>query len=175
MAQFKDEYLGSLLVRQRLMLESENTNAVLTGYWAVAVQGDGRQVVMQAGTRSVPDYMQQTFARDMARALNSAIRHDGSWLVLWTHPCFDDGQERVVDFNMWHFLWLDEDGDPQFTIDNEDPFWLALANGELHWLEQAEYAWSQWNLMMREVLAPTEGQTYKRAQGQAPASSDTIN
>lgn len=171
MAKFNDELLVSPLIRQRLMDESEDTQSRLTGYWAVLTKATGVQAQVSAGTPMRPDPMQQMFALDMAQALNRHLRHDGAWIVFWTHPVpAPIVLSLETEFRMWHFLWIDEDGDPGFTIDNEDPFQTVLDCGPDHWIESAEHGWQQWKEMMRDVLDPSAEQTFKRAQGQAPTS-----
>lgn len=174
MAKFNDDYLVTPLIRQRLSLESEDTQSNLTGFWAVLTKMNG-ETQRISDTWQNPDPMQKVFAQDMARALNKHLRHDGAWIVFFTHPSpvsdvFLPVLLTETLFRCWHALWLDEDGDPQFTMDNEDAFHNVLAEGPDHWIDQAEFAWHQWKLMMKDVLDPAEGQTFKRAQGQAPSN-----
>ncbi len=172
MGKFNDEYLITPLIRQRLSLEAEDTQGNLTGFWAVLTRLNG-ETERIADTWQSPDPTQQMFAADMAQALNKHLRHDGAWIVFFTHPGpTEAGILTESLFRCWHFLWIDEDGDPQFTVDNEDAFHVVLGEGPDHWIDQAAFAWSQWKLMMKDVLDPAEGQTFKRAQGQAPVKPE---
>jgi len=168
---FNDEHLNRPLIARRLDLESAGLDDMPTGWWAVLTRANGEQIVRRRGMLN-PDPVQQMFVRDMATALNRHLRHDGAWIVALTDPA---PQLLVVDataeYQSWLLLWLDEDGDPGFTIDNDEPFWRVLQQGPNHWLAQADAAWDQWHRYMRKVLAPGDGQTFKRAQGEAPPST----
>lgn len=171
MTKLNDDWLVSPFIQQRLLDESEDTGGNLTGFWAVVTGENGARKVM-ASTKIMPDPMQQVFAGDMAQALNRHLRHDGAWIVFWTHPPQVFGADHL--YRMWHFLWIDRDGDPQFTIDNEDAFHTVLLEGADHWLESAEVAWQQWREMMIDVLDPKQKQLFKRAQGEAPPSINGV-
>lgn len=138
-----------------------------TPFWASASRND------MPAVRPVPE--QQMFAADMAAALNRALHHDGAWLVAFTHPETHVmglpliGSSVPVPFGRWVALWIDGDGDPQFTMDNEDPFVECLVSGVQYWIEQAEQAWQRWKYHMRDVLDPRPGETFKRALGEQPS------
>lgn len=152
----------SAAVLQRMDAEAEG------GAWcAVAYMRDGNAVML--ASQSVPDWApdQMMFANDMAKGLNRHLHHDGFWLVGWTHPApFVILGAAGRTYRRMVMIWCDQDGDPQFTIESEDPVWKILECGPMQWAEQAEQAWQKWHLHMREILDPREGQTFKRALGQ---------
>ena len=121
---------------------------------------------------------------DLLLKANDDCHHDGAWVVLMTHPddaliagltfdAFDDlGSVRFKRFVM---LWIDEDGDPQFSIDIVEPLWRLQESGLAHWADACEEAWGKWNWAMRDVLAPSAAQKYKRAQGEhAPSGKERV-
>jgi len=114
----------------------------------------------------------ELYARDMALGLNRMLHHNGYWILQWCHPepipvvSFQGRTYRKVNT-----IFVDGDGDPQFTIECEDPIHAILSRGVDHWAEQAEQAWTKWHHLMREVLAPKPEQLYLRAAGQAAPST----
>jgi hypothetical protein len=171
---FNDNLLALPAVRSRLSAEAQGT-----AWWALTRREDLSQMVLSGqgdyapGLRSAPLPEQIMFAQDMTAALNRHLHHDGRWFVQFTHP---DAVPLLgnagtgAEYRRWVMLWLDEDGDCQFPVENDEPFAYALMAGPDHWMETAESAWQAWRHHMRDVLAPVAGQTFKRAQGQAPAA-----
>lgn len=159
---FNDNLLALPAVRSRLAAEAQSTD-----WWALTRRADLSPLVIGA-TRTPPIAEQRMFAMDMSAALNRHLHHDGRWIVLFTHPDrLPIIGQRGAEYRRWVLLWLDEDGDGQIPIENDEPFAMALMVGPDHWMETAEQAWQSWLHHMRTVLAPVAGQTVKRAQGQA--------
>lgn len=160
---FNDEFLALPALRARLAAEAQGTD-----WWAMTRRADLSPLIV-GDTRNPPLAEQRMFAMDMTAALNRHLHHDGRWILQFTHPDrhLIIGQ-RGSEYRRWVFLWMDADADIQFPVENDEPFALALLAGPDHWMETAEQAWQSWCHHMRTVLAPITGQTFKRAQGQAP-------
>ncbi len=165
-------------LRRRLRMEAEFDGGPGTLY-GFAIPEDGRVEPFWAGYRHPPRPLpeQQMFAADMVIALNRALHHDGAWLVVLTHPETHVMGLPLIDslapvaFGRWVAIWIDRDGDPQFAMDNVDPFAECLVSGVQYWLEQAEQAWQRWKYHMRDVLDPRPGETFKRALGEQPSGN----
>lgn len=141
------------------------------GYWMVVTTRSGLQTIRTGCDKPMPE--QEMFCRDMGRVLNRHLHHDGAWIVGLVDPKPEltiDLSGAGRDYDRALMIWVDEDGDPQFTVEIEDLWWRILAKGPDHWIEKAETAWRRWHHHMREVLEPKNGETYKRAQGEAPPS-----
>lgn len=146
-------------------------------FWGLRRGTSGREMPLANGPAACAE--QQMFARDMLRALNTHLHHDGSWVIVFTNPprIFDLSANLIgagVAYGRWVILWLDPDGDVQFPIENQQPFWQCLQAGPDTWLEQCETGWQTWHQMMRKVLRPTPEQLIKRAQGQQAKGAFTV-
>lgn len=123
------------------------------------------------------------WAADVLRLLNRELHHDGAWVVVFTNPKPSPGQCIMAapthcDYERYGLIWLDADGDCQFTVE-----WAAGESGDLidfadvmiagkeSTAEKCEAAWEAWHLMMRKVLEPKPEQLFKRAQGQRAPSA----
>lgn len=183
-----DDLLITPTLKARLRLEGEYDDAD-GSVWCVLQRsnGDKVEVLSQAALQAghLPPLAEQVmFAHDMVGALNRHLHHDGKWIVAFTHPSEHSarviGQAGAVYWNRWFFLWVDKDGDPQFTMENDDLFVETLTAGPDRWMEEAEQAWQTWKHHMRDVLdvstkAQAEAVTFKRAQGQkAPSLANRL-
>ena len=155
-----------VLIR-RLSLEADEGP-----FWVLGTYSNGKRFALLPEKPIPPPVEEQkVFASDMVQMLNEDLHHDGAWFVGFTNPL-----DPVIPFlastyyGRFFFLWIDQDGDPQFTIENDEQFWQVLQAGPDEWLGHAETSWQQWHLMMRKVLAPSEHQTFKRALGEKPPS-----
>jgi len=175
MSKFREEFLRLPLIRQRLEGEAEG------GHWWAVSSRDAGAVHMPLRSHSdgnlfAPLMAQVMFACDMAEALNRHIHHDGRWIVQLVDPDLRAFVPLVVTeavlYREFRFIWLDEDGDPQFTFECGEPLedWLLYGWGS--WVTSAEEAHAQWYTHMREVIDPRkEGALYKRAQGETAPSA----
>ena len=126
---------------------------------------------------------QTMFALDVLNKLNRELHHNGAWVMVFTDPKPADtgglamlARSGQAEYSRYVIMWLDEDGDVQFPIEwveNEcEPHDFAgvLVLGIENIVGLCEGAYELWHLHMRQVLEPKEGELYKRAQGQLPAS-----
>jgi hypothetical protein len=152
-------------------------------YFAFVRLRDGRLLGHHPGSPQI--IAEQTmWADDVLRALNRDLHHDGAWVVVFTapQPVASNGsaiyvQPDRVEYGRYAIMWLDEDGDVAFSMEwvqgESDllDFADVLLAGLPSTMEKAEGCWQLWHTAMREVLAPAEGQTFKRARGQRAAST----
>lgn len=98
-----------------------------------------------------PHELQIDFAQMYRQNLQRELHHDGVWIVGWTHPPRIQSKILMPDavddncFGRLIAIWLDADGDPQFTYETESEFADIIQNGGHYYLEQAERAWQMWN------------------------------
>lgn len=90
-----------------------------------------------------PHEMQQQFAISLQRSLMENANFDGLWIVGFTHP--PSTYEVLTDTgNCWNrliMIWLDEDGDPQFTVESDRDFANMLEDSPEYWIERAVEAY----------------------------------
>jgi hypothetical protein len=113
---------------------------------------------------------------DVLALLNRELHHDGAWVLVFTHPIPPKLAVHLphhIEYGRYALIWIDEDGDPQFTMEwaRGDSAGLidfaAVVEAGIHSTAQkAETGWQLWNHHMRKVLAPKDGQLLKVAQGQ---------
>lgn len=130
------------------------------------------------------DPAQSLWTGDVLRLLNRELHHDGAWVCVWTHP-MPVPLESVIHINphseygRYALIWLDQDGDPQFTVEWErgittdlQDFAAVLLQGINATAQKAEAAWQIWRTYMREVLDPQPDQLIRRAQGELPKAAN---
>ena len=168
-----DTLITPALLR-RLEAESQFDNkGVSTPFWAVLEKNVAADYITHAVGGLDPLGPQQMMAFDLVTALNRAQHHDGAWVAMWSHPApRPHVLVREDEYTRLCLMWMDQDGDVQFTLECEGTLEERLMKGILHWQECAEKAWDTWFLHMRVILDPQEGETFKRAKGQnAPSSA----
>jgi len=152
-------------------------------HYAIIRKPDGHVLVHHEQPASPKLALEQlTWAADLLRLLNREIHHDGAWVIVFTHP-ETPHYESILHSTPTHWkyrryaiLWIDEDGDPQFTQEwsQNDSEMLDFADVVVAGLEstaaKAETAWQLWNTHMRDVLDPAEGQLVKAAKGERRAA-----
>lgn len=170
-----DDILITPTLIRRFELEAIEEGGEEGRYFAI-IQRDGGDFVSHnpVSWNIVPE--QLVFARDMLTLLNRECGHAGAWVIVFTHPEVDQLAKVHAEYQRFAFIWLDSDGDPAFTLDwlngesEELDFADVLLSGSEAWADKLETAWQQWKMLMRDVIDPAEGQTFKRAQGQKAAS-----
>lgn len=167
-----DTLITPALLR-RLDAESQYETGVSMPFWAVLERDTAHDFIVHRGNRGrAPLPPQQMMALDLVHDLNREIHHDGAWVALWSHPGRGIISPAGDDYQRLAVMWMDSDGDVQFTIELEGTLEERLMKGVLHWLEIAETSWQEWFLHMRVVLDPQPDELFKRAKGQnAPSST----
>lgn len=177
MRSFDDSLLATRAFRARLQAEAEfdGGNGM---FQMVAVRDGGLFVGFDSGTLApglTPE--QQCWAEAMLTVLNREIHHDGAWVIQFTHPATNAVHGILMPgapavYERIAFLWMDADGDVQFTHDTVSPFDAVWAEGPMPWVERCEQSWAAWDHLMNRVLERKDGETFKRAKGeQAPSAS----
>lgn len=163
-------------LNSRMHLYGSNVRRDADGdYFAVVTRSNGlvHPFATDQFANDPPDDARRGFLQSLCWNLNRNLRHDGAWICAWTHPGLAVVQgDGTMSRQPTRFvlLWVDKDGDPQFTVENEEPFWRAGQASLDHWLEEAETGWTTWFHHMRTVPGVTSHETYKKAQGETPPS-----
>ena len=96
-----------------------------------------------------PHPAQCSMAAFVSDKLNRNEHHDGLWVVGWTHPPTVNDLIKSGDGNeCWGrliMLWLDEDGDPQFTVESDNDFTEMIEAGDQYYVGLAAEAWTKWD------------------------------
>jgi hypothetical protein len=166
-----------LLITAFLLRRFEREAEIEAGdrrHYAVLQRSDGRFLEHNPASPEI-DQMQAVFARDLLAMLHKELHHDGAWVIVFTDPALPEiVLSNVAEYRRFALMWVDRDGDPQFTLEwvngesDELDFADVLLSGLESWGDRAETAWQNWKVLMRDVIDPTSEQTFKRAQGQAP-------
>lgn len=174
-----EELLSPLLLR-RFELEAlaEDGNGQ---YYACILRQDGDLVVHHPLGPPL-DVVQLMWARDLLALLNRELHHDGAWVIVFTHPQPPSIEQVAAatahrSYARYALIWLDADGDPQFTQEWQQnitsdlrDFACVVEQGLEAVAAKAEACWRLWHLCMREVIDPTPDQLFKRAKGERPPS-----
>ncbi len=116
-------------------------------------------------SRVAPHPIQVQFAKNLLSILMKELHFNGLWIVGWTHPPTAYAALTDMD-NAWQrliIIWLDKDGDPQYTIDYDKPVVDIIADGLQRHVEKIEDAHQQWreiysNERMKEDMLLTDEQ-----------------
>lgn len=177
---YDDYVLESDAVMKRLKQEAvvEASEGSPLHYWAVARRKHHGLVEVknyQPNVLSIDPHPTQThFAALLCRALHKHIDHGGGWIVGWTNPPPAWQLMKTDGDNVWarlFCLWLDEDGDPQFTFDSLHPVAEVVSRGVDYHVSQCEAAWREWKHMARDDLDLKDSQTYRAAAGEKPPAA----
>ncbi len=176
----KDEDLKfSATLRQRLADEATFDDGKPGAIWFALRRNDGRMVEVKGNALLIaPHPMQVSWAMDMANWLNKDLHHDGFWIVAFTNPPANAYlfQGVVLEpqplYERWVIIWVDREGDPQFTIENDDEFIETMMVSPDDQVELCEGAWREWHEKMRAGFGKALDKiTYAAAQGEAAPSS----
>jgi hypothetical protein len=124
---------------------------------------------------------QLLWAGEVLRLLNRELHHDGAWVLVFTHPHSVPGpsvlhQAGHAEYRRYGLIWLDADGDPQFTMEWQHgtaelpSFTDVMLAGIESTAQKAEQAWMLWDDSHKTLDLKAE-QTFKRAQGQRAPSA----
>ena len=168
----EDDLLVTSTLRERLQEEADMmTGEANSKWWAGFIRSNAefRQFPMMY----VADYSEVMVAENLLRMLNKELHHDGAWIAQWIPVVslehhYLTGNQFGVRLNA---IWIDEDGDPQFTVEFDQDAYGMAAYPLLGWISQCADAWGLWYKHMREILAPNDNQLFKRAKGQKRISA----
>lgn len=170
----------SPVILQRLFAEScfEGDHGISQKkhYWVVVPQSDTGQGVIELKNYKEnlenidPHEMQKQFVVELQKLLQRNAHFDGLWIVGYTHPPSVYGVLTDTE-NCWNrliMIWLDEDGDPQFTLESERPFIEQFSDGPDYWIEQAHNAYEAYKPIfgrkaMKDDMLLKEGVHQKKA------------
>lgn len=181
MARLREQDILSAALLQRFQLEGEVGDADGRHYGLI-LRDDGNLFCHHPGSPS-PSPDQLMWAGDVLKKLNRELHHDGAWVVVFTHV-LPVSIESVLhnathaDYGRYALIWLDQDGDAQFTVEWEAgittdlvDFTAILLAGIHSTVQKCDAAWTTWDHHMRHVLKPKAGQTFKRAKGERAPST----
>lgn len=168
MHKLDDELVRSQTIDDRLHAEALNTPFI-----AWIERSNGEILEYAKGLSPKPEF--KVFAIDIMTALNRHMPNGGAWIVQWSDPKPYENPGNLImldaiEYARFVIIWIDVDGDPQFTIEFDDNFNEALTMGVDPWLERGASAWNHWRMLMHDVLDPREDQQFKKAQGEKPPS-----
>lgn len=169
----------TLLRRFKLEGEFEGSDG---RHYGLIPRDDGSLMCHHPGSPAV-DAVQALWAADVLKLLNRELHHDGAWVVVFTNvrPVSLEcvlANPGHAPYDRYCLIWLDADGDPQFTVEWEagitsdlQDFADVLLAGIESTAQKCEAAWSLWHTHMRQVLDPRIGKdTYRRAKGERAPS-----
>jgi len=185
-----EKLLFSKTILERLDYEAEADgdagDSVNAFWWAVTQANDGQIIAqsnydMSRARHEViasdvihPTADQVGYAIEAMKTLNKECDHNGFWIVGFTHPpSFANLISTTPDYHWRRMIkiWVDQHGDPGFTADNIDPFWMIAGLGPEHLIEQSEESWKQWKHLMRDDMDYKENQlVYKAIERERKAS-----
>jgi hypothetical protein len=180
MKSLPSELWNSPVIRKRLYAEAcFETDLGISDkkfYWCMvplADSKDGVQVLKnfeESLSHADPHEDQQAFAHKIMGELQQQAHFNGLWLVGFTHPPTTYGTITDTD-NCWGrsiFIWFDEDGDPQYTLESDLPFIKQLAMGAQYYVGLAQQAHQSWKEMygaaaMKQDMMLKEAQSSRAA------------
>lgn len=171
------------------------TPALLTRFAAEGVceDGDGRHYgvirrdhanLFVHHPNSPPlDSTQLLWAGRILKLLNRELHHDGAWVVAFTHPSkisFESAahaEARSAYYLRYCLIFVDRDGDPQFTMEwlhgqNTEliDFTAVVLNGIESTAQKCAGAHGMW-LEAKRMLDLKQSETYRRAKGERAPSA----
>ncbi len=155
-----DKLLSTQLLLERIEIES------CSGPFKFMVPLSNGRIEI-AGPGKDPVWTHRLFGSKIVEYLNHEINYDGAWILIWIKPennssiILPDG----VSYTEIRILWIDKDGDVQFTVEIDDDLSEMVKLGYHYWVEQCEDAHGHWR-HQRKVLDLVDGQSFKHAQGE---------
>lgn len=153
---YPDGVLTSGLIRERLAMEGtfdcRKGDGTKGHYWAISQLPSTREIVgSQNFVPSVfdidPHPMQKNLAEELLRSLNREVGHDGGWIVGFSHPPASHNLIRSDGDNVFarmFCIWLDEDGDPQFTYETDEDMAMVIQTGSHYFTQMCEESYQKW-------------------------------
>lgn len=133
--------------------ESNNGSPEKQHYWVLVPQADTRadEIILKNFEESPLDCLPHEIQQDMARQIRQELQrnqhYDGIWIVGWTHPPASWDVVRIDGDNCWGrliMIWLDEDADPQYTVESDIHIATMVQNGIETYLNHAAEAHQRW-------------------------------
>jgi hypothetical protein len=181
---YPDSVLESPIIEDTIKAQGEAESLGASGdnskghVWALTVRPSTRGVVLlQNFTPTImdiePHEVQRSFARELLLVLNKEAGMNGGWVVGYSHPPTVGDALHVNGDNVWgrlFMLWLDQDGDPQFSVEADKPFHAVFEEGSMYYVGQCYKAYTEWSKLrgvnVLKDLGFTEANMVKAAQGQ---------
>jgi len=159
---------NSPIIKQRLMMEAtfdgDRGIPKKPHFWVLVPRADikaGKVLLKNFDPNMLdrePHPDQQAFAERLQVALMKEAHFNGLWIVGWTHPPSTYGILTEQD-NCWNrliFIWLDRDGDPQYTLESELPVINIIAHGKDYYVGLAHEAHDSWREMYGEDVLKSD-------------------
>ena len=144
-------------------------------FHAIVQTSDGHFKEFTGGLPIRPE--QAVFARKVLYLVNKELNFGGAWVAVFTNPEANmlHALAATVKYERIVFIWLDEDGDPQFSHDWFEPesdqgcFEEMMLEGRNAWGDYLNASWQTYRENRRaQDIRPD--QQYRRALGeQAPS------
>jgi hypothetical protein len=140
-------------------------------FWALAQLTDGSKVTRKNYTADGvmeidPHPMQLTLASQALSLLNKEVGNGGAWVVGYSHPPQNLlTTEPDTVWNRLFAIWLDADGDPQFTWDNVMDAAEQIEEGPWAIAQACQESYGRYLHQLR-ALDLKESQTFHAAQGE---------
>ncbi|WOF74143.1 hypothetical protein QMT40_001790 [Parvibaculaceae bacterium PLY_AMNH_Bact1] len=169
MHKLDDKTLITKTLLERFDLEADGA------YSAVMQKNDGSFLEHTIGPAITAARM--LFSQDLLSFLHRELAYDGAWVIVHTHPKPPTVPEVECEHGRFGIIFLDQDGDPQFTVEWEEndgemlDFADVLLAGMETWGGLCYTALMQQRHFMKDVLDPTEGQTFQKARGEKAPSA----
>jgi hypothetical protein len=152
-------------------------------YYAIILRENG-DLVVHHPTGPQLDPIQQLWAGNLLKMLNRELHHDGAWVIVFTNPKPNAEGLAIYahpahrEYLRYAIVFVDKDADPQFTVewlagDNADfsTFAQVVAAGIESTCQKCEAAWELHQEYMVKLIAPKEGQTFRKAKGEMPSTT----
>ena len=117
------------------------------------IEGRLRKTVAAFFIKPIPE--QEAFCESLVRLLDAKYPHGGLWKVYLAEPAdFWDKESWLMRKNvptLIYIVFTDKDGNPQFRVNIEDPFWEVWKKDLSHWAEACDTAHTKYLEWMQAV------------------------
>lgn len=176
-----EEIWNSKVIKKRMRdeahFECSHGLPIKAHYWFTVPQGDTRRGNLELrnfmpGVLDIdPHEHQKGMARTLRESLQREAHHDGVWILGWTHPPSSTDAILEDGDNCWGrlvMIWLDEDADPQYTVESDLPIAQMISHGMQYYIDLAQQAHERWKesygkKALKEDFGITSEQQTKKA------------